>query len=165
MQDHILGPDTVEWLGTSYKTILAAGEGSGSLSIVDSVTPASMGPPRHVHEDADETFVILSGRVFFWLDGTVVERGPGESAHIPCGAEHTFRVSADGPSRHLVILSPGGFEEFFSDMATGGYQIPEDFDTISDIGARYHLRFTGPPLTEEETAVRTDCADGVARLR
>jgi hypothetical protein len=50
------------------------------------------------------------------------------------------------PSRHLVILTPGGFEDFFADMAAGKFQIPQDMDRIAESARRHHLRFTGPPL-------------------
>jgi quercetin dioxygenase-like cupin family protein len=138
--------ETLNWLGTSYSTILSTESSGGTMSIVDSTSPAGSGPPRHVHADADETFVVLSGRCEFWMAGKTFARGPGETAFIPRGTEHTFRVLGDVESRHLVILTPGGFEGFFAEMAKGGYRIPEDMGTVMGIAARYHLTFTGPPL-------------------
>ena len=44
------------------------------------------------------------------------------------------------------ILTPGGFEGFFYEMAEGRFTIPDDMAAITDIAARYHLTFTGPPL-------------------
>lgn len=103
----------VEWAGSTYQTILRKENSGGAMSIVDSTSQPNVGPPRHVHEAADEAFVVLSGEVEFWLDGETFRRGPGETAFIPRGVEHTFRVVSDTPSRHLVILTPGGFEGFF----------------------------------------------------
>jgi len=65
---------------------------------------------------------------------------------VPRGKEHTFRVVSDTPCRHLVILTPGGFEGFFSEMAANAYRIPEDMPAIAECAARYRLSFTGPPL-------------------
>lgn len=146
MKDHALGPGTIEWLGTAYKTILATADTGGAMSIVDSLSPPNSGPPRHVHGAEDEAFVVLSGEVEFWLDGTGFVRGPGETAFIPRGREHTFRVLGDQPSRHLVILTPGGFEGFFADMAEGQFRIPEDMDAVTESASRHNLEFTGPPL-------------------
>jgi quercetin dioxygenase-like cupin family protein len=142
----ILGPDAVEWLGVSYRTILGTSQTGGTMSIVDSVSPPQSGPPRHIHHDADETFILLTGDVEFWLEGERFNRGPGETAFIPRGKEHTFRVVSSTPCRHLVILTPGGFEAFFAEMATGGFRIPEDMPAIAESAARHHLSFTGPPL-------------------
>ena len=43
-------------------------------------------------------------------------------------------------------MTPGGFEQFFVDMADGQFRIPEDMKAINEIAARHHLSFTGPPL-------------------
>lgn len=137
---------TLIWGPSTYKTILATGETDGAMSITDSVTQAGEGPPLHVHDDADEAFVVLTGQIEFLVDGDRFVRGAGETAFIPRGTEHTFRVTADGPSRHLVILTPGGFEGFFADMAAGQFRIPDDMPQIEESATRHHLRFTGPPL-------------------
>lgn len=142
----ILGADAAEWFGGAYKVILSAKETAGAMSIVDSVTPAGFGPPRHVHRAEDECLVMLTGECEFWLEGVTFTRGPGETAFIPKGREHTLRAIGDQPSRHLVILTPGGFEEFFNEMAAGQYRIPEDMDAVNASAARHHLTFTGPPL-------------------
>ncbi len=150
MLDTDLGAGAIEWLGVHYKTILSTEDTDGRISIVDSVSPPDSGPPRHVHDAEDEIFVILTGECAFWMNGETVMKGPGESMFIPRGAEHTFRVAGTRPCRHLVILTPGGFEGFFSDMAAGQFRIPQDMDAINECAARHHLRFTGPPLTAEE---------------
>lgn len=149
MQTDLEGPDVLEWMGARYKTILASSETSGAMSIVDSRSPAGSGPPRHVHEREDETFVILSGECEFWLEGHTFTRAAGESVFIPRSREHTFRVLGKDPCRHLIILTPGGFEGFFADMSRGDFRIPEDMEQIEASAAQHHLRFTGPPLGTE----------------
>ena len=142
----------LEWLGTRFRVLLPSAATAGGICVVDSWAPATFGPPRHIHDDADETFVVLTGELIFWLEGETFRAGPGESVHIPRGREHTFRVTDDGPSRHLVILTPGGFEGFFADMAAGQFAIPEEMGPIEESAARHSLRFTGPPLGPEEGA-------------
>lgn len=144
MLDH--RSEEVTWAGSTYQTILKTENTGGAMSIVDSTTEPFVGPPRHVHENEDEAFVVLSGEIEFFVDGEIFRRGPGEAAFIPRGVEHTFRVVSDTPSRHLVILTPGGFEGFFFDMARGGSQIPQDMDKVNESAARHSLTFTGPPL-------------------
>lgn len=154
MKDSILGPGAIEWLGVHYKTILTTDATNGAMSITDSVSPPNSGPPRHIHHDADETFVLLTGDSEFWLEGELFTRGPGQTVFVPRGKEHTFRIVSDVPARHLVILTPGGFEGFFAEMAAGQLRIPEDMAEITRIAANYQLTFSGPPLgadTEEAT--------------
>ncbi|MBY6134256.1 cupin domain-containing protein [Nocardioides marinus] len=146
MMDLTAKPETIEWLGVQYKTILSPSQSDGTLSIVDSLSPVGSGPPRHVHEKEDETFVILSGTCKIWIDGDETLAGPGQSVFIPRGTNHTFKVVGTEPSRHLVILTPGGFEEFFVEMAAGNFQIPADMPAIEEAAKRHNLVFTGPPL-------------------
>jgi quercetin dioxygenase-like cupin family protein len=146
MKTTTLGPGAIEWLGVHYRTILSTRETGGAISITDSVSPPGSGPPRHIHHDADETFVMLTGDTEFWLADETITRGPGETVFVPRGTEHTFHVISDIPSRHLVILTPGGFEGFFAEMAAGQFRIPDNMPAIEDVAARYNLSFTGPPL-------------------
>jgi quercetin dioxygenase-like cupin family protein len=141
-----LGEEAVQWLGVSYKTILSSDATNGAMSITDSMSPAGSGPPRHVHQKEDETFVILTGECEFWVAGETFIRREGETAFIPRGTDHTFRVVGSRPSRHLLILTPGGFEGFFMEMASGQFRIPENMEEINECAARYNLSFTGPPL-------------------
>lgn len=55
----------------------------------------------------------------------------------------------DLPCRHLVILTPGGFEGFFADMARDALKIPQDMDRVIEVARTYALEFTGPPLGPE----------------
>ncbi|UWQ20647.1 cupin domain-containing protein [Jannaschia sp. W003] len=149
MKDTLAQGDAVEWLGVTYRTILDAADSGGAMSIVDSVSPPDSGPPRHVHEREDEAFVVLSGEIEWWMEGRRGNAGPGDTVFVPRGCEHTFRVVGDLPCRHLVILTPGGFDGFFREMAEGGYAIPEDMEAIEASATRHHLRFTGPPLAAD----------------
>lgn len=149
MTHPILGPDAIEWLGTWYTTVLSAGATGGGLSVVDSVSPPDSGPPRHIHHDADETFVMLTGECAFWLEGETFIRGAGSAVFVPRGKEHTFRVIGPQPSRHLVLLTPGGFEGFFVEMARKKYRIPQDMREVIEVAQAYDMEFTGPPLAAE----------------
>lgn len=141
--------ETVSWLGVTYRTVLGVADTGGAMSIVDSVSPEGSGPPRHIHLCEDETFYVLSGTCEFWIAGDTFTRGVGESAFVPRGIEHTFRVIGGEPSRHLVILTPGGFEAFFAEMAQGNFRIPDDMAQINESATRHHLEFTGPPLNAD----------------
>ena len=134
------------WQQTQYRLLLTSEGTAGRQSVFESVTQPGGGPPRHTHDDADETFVILSGDVVFWLNGTEIAKGPGEVVFVPRGAEHTFQVVGALPARMLTVLSPGGFEGFFQEMAAGQFRIPQDMQDITKIAERYQLTFTGPPI-------------------
>jgi mannose-6-phosphate isomerase-like protein (cupin superfamily) len=149
MHEELSGPGVIEWLSVRYKTILPSAETDGTMSIVDSLNPVGSGPPRHVHEQEDEAFAILTGEYEFWMEGQSIVKRAGESVFVRRGREHTFRVVGVQPSLHITIHTPGGFENFFAEMAQGGFRFPEDMEQIGAAAARYGLRFTGPPLGAE----------------
>lgn len=125
MKDLAQTDGAIEWLGIHSKTILTPEQTGGSMSVVDSWSPEGSGPPRHVHMNEDETFVILTGTCKFWLEGDEFTAGAGERVFIPRGTEHTCKVVGDVSCRHSVILTPGGFEGFFADMAAASDVFPK----------------------------------------
>ncbi len=146
MSDFIADENTCEWLGVQYKTILSGADSGGSMSIVDSLSPVGSGPPRHIHQNEDETFIVVTGTCKIWIEGEETMAGPGTSVFIPRGKAHTFKVVGDTACRHFVILTPGGFEGFFAEMAAGQFQIPDDMPAIEASAERFNLAFVGPPL-------------------
>ena len=135
-----------KWGEATFQTRVGSDRTRGQLSIVETVSRPGSGPPRHVHEREDETFVILSGRMELMIGGRTITAGPGDTVFAPRGVEHAFRVVGEDPCRHLVIFNPGGCESFFDAMIEGQFRIPRDMDGISETAATFGIRFTGPPM-------------------
>src|SRR5690606_25510550 len=55
----------------------------GTFALWEEEIPEGVGPPLHVHHDAQELFVVLEGRVRFRCSGRETEAGPGASVLIP----------------------------------------------------------------------------------
>lgn len=134
------------WNGNTYEVLLDAREGISSVGAFISMDPAGSGPPRHIHHDADESFFVLSGEVEFWVGGETIFAQAGSMMTVPRGTEHCFRVIGADPARMLTVMTPGGFESFFLEVAKENLILPQDMPRIAEIGERYHLTFTGPPL-------------------
>jgi quercetin dioxygenase-like cupin family protein len=137
------------WGGTRYRTILGTAETGGAMSMILAEAEPLNGPPMHVHELEDEIFVVLDGEIVFEVAGRRFTRGPMETAFVPRGTPHSFMTGARG-ARGLTVFTPGGFEGFFSEMARGGYQIPQDLARIAAIAETYGSRFMGPGLAHRE---------------
>jgi quercetin dioxygenase-like cupin family protein len=137
------------WNGTSYRTLLSTADTDGAMSIIYGEAGPFSGPPAHVHDREDEIFIVLAGDITFEIDGTRFTRGPFEAAFLPRGKAHSFRTGPNG-ARGLTVLTPGGFEGFFADMAGGNYRLPQDTGAIAAIAARYGSYFTGPGLAQKE---------------
>ena len=59
----------------------------------------------HKHDDTDDLFLVLDGRLTIQLRDGDVELGPGELYVVPCGVEHCPR-SDEGAS--VLLIEPAG---------------------------------------------------------
>lgn len=141
-----LAGTSVDWHNATYTVLLTPQESNGAIGVFEGLVAPDSGPPRHIHHNEDETFYIVEGEVTFWVAGETFIRNAGEMAFVPRGTEHTFHVESSHPARMLTIMTPGGFEGFFAEMARDNLRIPEDMPRIVEIAQKFNLEFTGPPL-------------------
>jgi len=81
--------------------------------------PHQPSPPVHVHDNAEDSFEIVAGRLDVKLDGTWRSYGPGERAAAAPGHRHTLRNTHDEPVRFINRHRPAAdFEGFFRDIAS-----------------------------------------------
>jgi mannose-6-phosphate isomerase-like protein (cupin superfamily) len=59
----------------------------------------------HKHEDTDDFFLVLKGRVTIRLRDGDVSLGPGEMFVVPKGVEHCPRADEEA---HLLLIEPSG---------------------------------------------------------
>jgi mannose-6-phosphate isomerase-like protein (cupin superfamily) len=128
-------------------------ETGGGFSLVEHpMPPRRLAAPLHRHSREDEYSFVIEGRMGAQLGDVVVYAEVGDLAFKPRDQWHTFWNAGDEPCRILEIISPGGFEHFFDELAAM-MQAP-DFDPpqLGGLGARYGLEFqpeSVPRLCEE----------------
>src|SRR5262245_53369669 len=127
-------------------------EAAERFSLVEHpMSPRALAAPLHRHTREDEYSYVLEGRMGALLGDEVVEAGPGDLVHKPRDQWHTFWNAGDEPCRILEIISPAGFERFFTELdAMGGVLnvAPEELAALND---RYGLEMqpeTVPELLE-----------------
>jgi mannose-6-phosphate isomerase-like protein (cupin superfamily) len=59
----------------------------------------------HSHEDTDDLFLVLDGRLTIDLRDRSVELGPGELFVVPRGVEHRPRADVE---THVLLVEPEG---------------------------------------------------------
>jgi mannose-6-phosphate isomerase-like protein (cupin superfamily) len=75
--------------------------------------PGAFAPPAHRHPTQVEEYEVLEGRLEVMVDGSWQTLGPGDSASVPVGSAHTFRVPRDHGVRVRNFHRPGTrFDEF-----------------------------------------------------
>ena len=135
-----MGPNRIAFLLTGADT-------SGRYSLTDFTiaAPPALGPPPHIHEDADEAVYVLEGTLEMGIGEEVMTGSPGGVMLVPRGTRHSLRNLGPGPARILVVLTPPGFEGFWREVA--GYQAthgaPPDPETMRALQRTYHMETGG----------------------
>ena len=95
---------------------VSAEDSGGAMTVLEEVPPM-VDTPLHVHSREDELFYIVEGEHIITLGQREHRLGPGEAIFAPRGIPHAQRRVEPGVGRELVVLTPGGFEQFFRDLA------------------------------------------------
>jgi quercetin dioxygenase-like cupin family protein len=151
--------DTVYLYDLGVRFLLESAATDGGFALVEhTLPPRGLGAPLHRHANEDEYSYVLEGRLGAQLGDDVVEAGPGELVQKPHGQEHTFWNAGDEPLRFLELISPGGFEGYFRELApllaagdhagvrevAARYELEIDFSTIPSLAERYGLAVGAP---------------------
>jgi quercetin dioxygenase-like cupin family protein len=139
------------FLNTLTINKVASDDTQGHLSIVDHRVPAGFAPPPHIHQASDEALLVLDGELEgFWGD-QAWRAGPGSLVFMPHGIAHGFTVSAAGPGRIIVVVSPGGFDQFVAAAGVPARELrlPEpvapDPALLTQLAATHGIQILPPP--------------------
>jgi mannose-6-phosphate isomerase-like protein (cupin superfamily) len=129
-------------------------ETGGGFSLVEHpMPPRALAAPLHKHTREDEYSYVLEGRMGAILGDDVVYADVGDFVFKPRDQWHTFWNAGDEPCRILEIISPGGFEHFFEELAAAlAGEGPPDPAAIAALGERYGHYFqfeTVPEICRE----------------
>jgi mannose-6-phosphate isomerase-like protein (cupin superfamily) len=140
-------------------------DSGGGFSLVEHpMPPNKLAAPLHRHSREDEYSFVIEGRVGALLGDETVYGKPGDLIFKPRGQWHTFWNAADQPARILEIISPAGFERYFSTLADllgrGGrpdpiavaqvaadYGLEVDFETLPRLIEQHGVSF-GPDISD-----------------
>jgi mannose-6-phosphate isomerase-like protein (cupin superfamily) len=141
----IVGPRdgrAVDLQSVGVRFMTWAEETGGGFSMVEHpIPPRTLAAPVHKHSNEDEYSYVIEGRMGALLGDDVIYAEVGDLAFKPRNQWHTFWNPDDRPCRILEIISPGGFERYFDELAavmvSPGFEPPQ----LAELGARYGLEF------------------------
>jgi mannose-6-phosphate isomerase-like protein (cupin superfamily) len=152
-----IAPDSVEsfdfgGLGVQWK--IDARETGRRFSVVHHpIAPRALAAPLHRHLNEDEYSYVLEGTLGALLGDEVVTAGAGTWVHKPRGQWHTFWNAGDTECRIIEVISPGGFENYFREVAeawgdmeafgriNAKYDLEMDFESVPALCERFGLTF------------------------
>lgn len=115
--------EMLEVLGAPLEVLVRSAETDGDFSVVISADYPGGGPgPAVTHKDRSETFFVIEGEYTFFTDGKAIKAGPGSIIVNPKGIPHGFTNTGTVQGKLLMMYSPGGFEDFFTEVATNKVQ-------------------------------------------
>lgn len=124
----------LDGLGNRY--IVGSEQTGGRFAVVEhTIPPRALAAPVHPHEHEDEYSFVLSGRMGAMVGEEFVEAGPGEAVLKPRGIPHAFWNAGEEEVRLLEIISPGGFERYFAEIAPLLAAGPPDFEALGAVQA------------------------------
>jgi mannose-6-phosphate isomerase-like protein (cupin superfamily) len=152
----LVGPsdgEAVDLVTLGARFMVWSEESGGGFALVEhAIPPRSLCAPLHRHAHEDEYSYVLEGRLGAQLGDDVVFADAGDLVFKPRGQWHTFWSAGDGPCRILEIISPGGFERFFAQVASGSepgdelaarYGLELDVGSVPRLCAEHGLAFPG----------------------
>jgi quercetin dioxygenase-like cupin family protein len=142
--------------GTIYKVPSEAT--GGAVAIVEHVLgPKQLGAPLHRHSREEEISHVLEGKLTVQQGDRVETAGVGATILKPRGVFHAFWNPGETPVRFLEVIAPGGFAQYFRELApllqgedqpdlgpvaalAGRYGVEFDFTSVPELLARHGLR-------------------------
>ncbi|MDX3388210.1 cupin domain-containing protein [Streptomyces niveiscabiei] len=127
--------------------VVSTSETQGVVSVLRLTMRQADAPPLHSHSREDESWVVLSGRVRFWVGSAsldecdVHDAEPGAYVFGPRLVPHTFQ-SLTTTADVLVINNPGAIEGYFRSI--GPADARHDMDH-ADMLAQYGVTLLGGP--------------------
>jgi len=144
----VIAPDAgrnISAFGSTAQFKLEGTHTAGRLCLGLAVTPPGGGPPPHVHHSDDELFIVVEGELEVWSEAGWISAPVGSVVYLPRGSRHTFRNAGATPSRHWVLTTPSGFDEFYRGAAeifsVGG---APDFQKLGALAAKHGYEFLPP---------------------
>ena len=133
----------VEVGGSIVTTLITAAESDGKVGVIELQTaPGPMPSVLHWHTREAWTAHVLAGRIHIRFGDGERDLDPGSVIHVEPRRAFSWTNALDEPSRILFVYTPGGFEQYFADVAEvfkSGRPLQELLPDILAVSARYGI--------------------------
>ena len=94
--------------------------------------------PLHVHDKEDGISYVLEGRLTFQVGDEISTASAGDVVQLPRAVRHTFWNAGPGPARALDIVTPGGLENYYEELARIA-DAPSAMDHLASMEQRFGI--------------------------
>jgi len=133
--------------------IKACAQDTGGYTLHENILPAgSPGPLPHIHRNHEEAFYVLEGELTMRVGARTITAPVGSFVVVPRGVVHQPSNPGTQPTRVLLIFSPAGMDEFFTEAAERRIplqaipNVPVAQALPADFAQKYGFEFAEFPL-------------------
>jgi len=103
--------------GDPVHIVARSSDTGGTIGMFEARVEPGTGPDWHSHARETEVFHVVAGTFRFWCGDDVFEGGAGATVTMPPNVPHQWKNIGDDVGQMLAIVTPGGFEEHFIEIA------------------------------------------------
>jgi quercetin dioxygenase-like cupin family protein len=142
---------TIKLYGVRFDYKVESADSGGDLAVLQVEIPPKTLVKPHNHTREDEYSLVLAGTVGVRVGDRELDAAAGASLVKPRNIPHAMWNAGDEPARILEILSPGGLERYFEELAPvlGAKAPPADYYALAE---RYGLTIRDDWIQELERA-------------
>jgi quercetin dioxygenase-like cupin family protein len=140
---------TIMLFAVRFDYKVTSADSGGALAALEVTIPPRTLVKPHNHSREDEFTVVLAGTVGARVGDRMVEAGAGASMVKPRGTPHAMWNLGPEPARVLEVVSPGGLEDYFEELAPvlRAKAPPSEYDALAE---RYGLTIQNDWIEELE---------------
>jgi len=143
------------WFMGIQATVLSRG-GDSAPTTMELILPPGGSTPLHLHEDDEDSGVVVEGALAAWCDGAIHPAPVGSWLSLPRGRPHALLCTSAAPSRVIAVYSNSHFADFVAAVGVPADQPrpqpgpppASELPRLRDIAARHHLSILGAPPPE-----------------
>jgi len=149
---NLLKDENYIFLGARVKPLLLSTETDGNFSVFEFNEVKGLEAPFHIHENEDEIWRVVDGKITFHLEGEEIQAGPGDAVFVPRGKSHTFRLQTE-TAKAILSLTSTDFENVIRGIAVpaaSDHELPsnpiskEQAEKLIEIGKENGLTIIEP---------------------
>jgi mannose-6-phosphate isomerase-like protein (cupin superfamily) len=107
-----------------------AQETNGAYGMWETFPEPGKGPALHTHTRETECFRVVRGTYRFRCGEDEFDVSVGAVVVLPPHVPHSFRNIGEAPGQMFVVVTPGGFEQFFCEIEAAAANTPQKVAVI-----------------------------------
>ena len=132
--------------GLTGRLKLSANQTAGAYGLIERLNAKIEGPNPHNHSHLEEAWYVIAGELLFQSKDSQSRAGPGTFVLVPRGVDHRFWAEPGKTPSYLLIVTPGGFANFFQERLNlpgrdpdkpFAAQSPQFRRAMDDLAAKY----------------------------